>query len=200
MKKSVITLLSLAGVGLVLSGCSNNSTSTTKSTKSSKSIKTVKKAKPTSNVVKINKTSNEVNPIKVHVESVRYEKVKNKESNYTDAEYNMEGDPKTTLNKEYYRATVSLYFENTGDKPVDLSFGDRSYTVDDGTVFPSFGGANGNAMESSISKIPPHGKLAETVILVSNNKFTANHLQVTFNGIYANEDTQLSDGGTAKIN
>lgn len=196
MNKKTITLLGMISAGLLLGGCSNGSSE--KADKAS-SVAQSKKSNTNEKVVKINKTSNQVGPLKVHVSNIKYEKVENKESNWTDAEYNMEGHPKKDLNKYYYRAIVSLKFENTGDKSVDLSYGERTYTVDDGTAFPIQSGANGSSFESSVAKIAPHGKLAETVILISNNKFTANKLQVTFTDICENMDTTLSEGGTAKI-
>lgn len=196
MKKNVIALLGVTSVGLLLGGCATQSSSNSQSSEKSS---VVKKSKSNVKIVKINKTSNQVGPLKVHVSNIKYEKVENKESNWTDAEYNMEGHPKKDLNKYYYRAIVSLKFENTGDKSVDLSYGERTYTVDDGTAFPIQSGANGSSFESSVAKIAPHGKLAETVILISNNKFTANKLQVTFTDICENMDTTLSEGGTAKI-
>ena len=196
MNKKAITLLGMISAGLLLGGCSNGNS---KKVDRAKSVSQSKKSNRNEKVVKIDKTSNQVGPLKVHVSNIKYEKVENKESNWTDAEYNMEGHPKKDLNKYYYRAIVSLKFENTGDKSVDLSYGERTYTVDDGTAFPIQSGANGSSFESSVAKIAPHGKLAETVILISNNKFTANKLQVTFTDICENMDTTLSEGGTAKI-
>lgn len=196
MNKKAITLLGIISAGLLLGGCSNGNPE--KADKAS-SVSQSKKSNTNEKVVKINRTSNQVGPLKVHVSNIKYEKVENKESNWTDAEYNMEGHPKKDLNKYYYRAIVSLKFENTGDKSVDLSYGERTYTVDDGTSFPIQSGANGSSFESSVAKIAPHSKLAETVILISNNKFTANKLQVTFTDICENMDTTLSEGGTAKI-
>lgn len=196
MNKKAITLLGMISAGLLLGGCSNGNS---EKVDRANSVSQSKKSNRNEKVVKIDKTSNQVGPLKVHVSNIKYEKVENKESNWTDAEYNMEGHPKKDLNKYYYRAIVSLKFENTGDKSVDLSYGERTYTVDDGTAFPIQSGANGSSFESSVAKIAPHGKLAETVILVSNNKFTANKLQVTFTDICENMDTTLSEGGTAKI-
>lgn len=196
MNKKAITLLGMISVGLLLGGCSNGNS---EKVDRANSVSQSKKSNRNEKVVKIDKTSNQVGPLKVHVSNIKYEKVENKESNWTDAEYNMEGHPKKDLNKYYYRAIVSLKFENTGDKSVDLSYGERTYTVDDGTAFPIQSGANGSSFESSVAKIAPHGKLAETVILISNNKFTANKLQVTFTDICENMDTTLSEGGTAKI-
>lgn len=196
MNKKAITLLGMISVGLLLGGCSNGNS---EKVDRANSVSQSKKSNRNEKVVKIDKTSNQVGPLKVHVSNIKYEKVENKESNWMDAEYNMEGHPKKDLNKYYYRAIVSLKFENTGDKSVDLSYGERTYTVDDGTAFPIQSGANGSSFESSVAKIAPHGKLAETVILISNNKFTANKLQVTFTDICENMDTTLSEGGTAKI-
>lgn len=196
MNKKTITLLGMISAGLLLGGCSNGNS---EKVDRANSVSQSKKSNRNEKVVKIDKTSNQVGPLKVHVSNIKYEKVENKESNWTDAEYNMEGHPKKDLNKYYYRAIVSLKFENTGDKSVDLSYGERTYTVDDGTAFPIQSGTNGSSFESSIAKIAPHGKLAETVILISNNKFTANKLQVTFTDICENMDTTLSEGGTAKI-
>ena len=196
MNKKAITLLGMISAGLLLGGCSNGSS---EKVDRANSVSQSKKSNRNEKVVKIDKTSNQVGPLKVHVSNIKYEKVENKESNWTDAEYNMEGHPKKDLNKYYYRAIVSLKFENTGDESVDLSYGERTYTVDDGTAFPVQSGANGSSFESSVAKIAPHGKLAETVILISNNKFTANKLQVTFTDICENMDTTLSEGGTAKI-
>ena len=196
MNKKAITLLGIISAGLLLGGCSNGNS---EKVDRANSVSQSKKSNRNEKVVKIDKTSNQVGPLKVHVSNIKYEKVENKESNWTDAEYNMEGHPKKDLNKYYYRAIVSLKFENTGDKSVDLSYGERTYTVDDGTAFPIQSGANGSSFESSVAKIAPHGKLAETVILISNNKFTANKLQVTFTDICENMDTTLSEGGTAKI-
>ena len=196
MNKKAITLLGMISAGLLLGGCSNGNS---EKVDRANSVSQSKKSNMNEKVVKIDKTSNQVGPLKVHVSNIKYEKVENKESNWTDAEYNMEGHPKKDLNKYYYRAIVSLKFENTGDKSVDLSYGERTYTVDDGTAFPIQSGANGSSFESSVAKIAPHGKLAETVILISNNKFTANKLQVTFTDICENMDTTLSEGGTAKI-
>lgn len=196
MNKKAITLLGMISAGLLLGGCSNGNS---EKVDRANSVSQSKKSNRNDKVVKIDKTSNQVGPLKVHVSNIKYEKVENKESNWTDAEYNMEGHPKKDLNKYYYRAIVSLKFENTGDKSVDLSYGERTYTVDDGTAFPIQSGANGSSFESSVAKIAPHGKLAETVILISNNKFTANKLQVTFTDICENMDTTLSEGGTAKI-
>lgn len=196
MNKKAITLLGIISAGLLLGGCSNGNS---KKFDRANSVSQSKKSNRNEKVVKINRTSNQVGPLKVHVSNIKYEKVENKESNWTDAEYNMEGHPKKDLNKYYYRAIVSLKFENTGDKSVDLSYGERTYTVDDGTAFPIQSGANGSSFESSVAKIAPHSKLAETVILISNNKFTANKLQVTFTDICENMDTTLSEGGTAKI-
>ena len=196
MNKKAITLLGMISAGLLLGGCSNGNS---EKVDRANSVSQSKKSNRNEKVVKIDKTSNQVGPLKVHVSNIKYEKVENKESNWTDAEYNMEGHPKKDLNKYYYRAIVSLKFENTGDKSVDLSYGERTYTVDDGTAFPIQSGANGSSFESSVAKIAPHGKLAETVILISNNKFTANKLQVTFTDICENMDTTLSEVGTAKI-
>ena len=196
MNKKAITLLGMISAGLLLGGCSNGNS---EKVDRANSVSQSKKSNRNEKVVKIDKTSNQVGPLKVHVSDIKYEKVENKESNWTDAEYNMEGHPKKDLNKYYYRAIVSLKFENTGDKSVDLSYGERTYTVDDGTAFPIQSGANGSSFESSVAKIAPHGKLAETVILISKNKFTANKLQVTFTDICENMDTTLSEGGTAKI-
>ena len=196
MNKKAITLLGMISAGLLLGGCSNGNS---EKVDRANSVSQSKKSNSNEKGVKIDKTSNQVGPLKVHVSNIKYEKVENKESNWTDAEYNMEGHPKKDLNKYYYRAIVSLKFENTGDKSVDLSYGERTYTVDDGTAFPIQSGANGSSFESSVAKIAPHGKLAETVILISNNKFTANKLQVTFTDICENMDTTLSEGGTAKI-
>ena len=196
MNKKAITLLGMISAGLLLGGCSNGNS---EKVDRANSVSQSKKSNRNEKVVKIDKTSNQVGPLKVHVSNIKYEKVENKKSNWTDAEYNMEGHPKKDLNKYYYRAIVSLKFENTGDKSVDLSYGERTYTVDDGTAFPIQSGANGSSFESSVAKIAPHGKLAETVILISNNKFTANKLQVTFTDICENMDTTLSEGGTAKI-
>ena len=196
MNKKAITLLGMISAGLLLGGCSNGNS---EKVDRANSVSQSKKSNRNEKVVKIDKTSNQVGPLKVHVSNIKYEKVENKESNWTDAEYNMEGHPKKDLNKYYYRAIVSLKFENTGDKSVDLSYGERTYTVDDGTAFPIQSGANGSSFESSVAKIAPHGKLAETVILISNNKFTANKLQVTFTDICENMDTTLSEGGIAKI-
>ena len=196
MNKKAITLLGMISAGLLLGGCSNGNS---EKVDRANSVSQSKKSNRNEKVVKIDKTSNQVGPLKVHVSNIKYEKVENKESNWTDAEYNMEGHPKKDLNKYYYRAIVSLKFENTGDKSVDLSYGERTYTVDDGTAFPIQSGANGSSFESSVAKIAPHGKLAETVILISNNKFTANKFQVTFTDICENMDTTLSEGGTAKI-
>lgn len=196
MNKKAITLLGMISAGLLLGGCSKGNS---EKVDRANSVSQSKKSNRNEKVVKIDKTSNQVGPLKVHVSNIKYEKVENKESNWTDAEYNMEGHPKKDLNKYYYRAIVSLKFENTGDKSVDLSYGERTYTVDDGTAFPIQSGANGSSFESSVAKIAPHGKLAETVILISNNKFTANKLQVTFTDICENMDTTLSEGGTAKI-
>ena len=196
MNKKAITLLGMISAGLLLGGCSNGNS---EKVDRANSVSQSKKSNMNEKVVKIDKTSNQVGPLKVHVSNIKYEKVENKESNWTDAEYNMEGHPKKDLNKYYYRAIVSLKFENTGDKSVDLSYGERTYTVDDGTAFPIQSGANGSSFESSVAKIAPHGKLAETVILISNNKFTANKLQVIFTDICENMDTTLSEGGTAKI-
>ena len=196
MNKKAITLLGMISAGLLLGGCSNGNS---EKVDRANSVSQSKKSNRNEKVVKIDKTSNQVGPLKVHVSNIKYEKVENKESNWTDAEYNMEGHPQKDLNKYYYRAIVSLKFENTGDKSVDLSYGERTYTVDDGTAFPIQSGANGSSFESSVAKIAPHGKLAETVILISNNKFTANKLQVTFTDICENMDTTLSEGGTAKI-
>lgn len=196
MNKKAITLLGMISAGLLLGGCSNGNS---EKVDRANSVSQSKKSNRNEKVVKIDKTSNQVGPLKVHVSNIKYEKVENKESNWTDAEYNMEGHPKKDLNKYYYRAIVSLKFENMGDKSVDLSYGERTYTVDDGTAFPIQSGANGSSFESSVAKIAPHGKLAETVILISNNKFTANKLQVTFTDICENMDTTLSEGGTAKI-
>ena len=196
MNKKAITLLGMISAGLLLGGCSNGNS---EKVDRANSVSQSKKSNRNEKVVKIDKTSNQVGPLKVHVSNIKYEKVENKESNWTDAEYNMEGHPKKDLNKYYYRAIVSLKFENTGDKSVDLSYGERTYTVDDGTAFPIQSGANGSSFERSVAKIAPHGKLAETVILISNNKFTANKLQVTFTDICENMDTTLSEGGTAKI-
>ena len=196
MNKKAITLLGMISAGLLLGGCSNGNS---EKVDRANSVSQSKKSNRNEKVVKIDKTSNQVGPLKVHVSNIKYEKVENKESNWTDAEYNMEGHPKKDLNKYYYRAIVSLKFENTGDKSVDLSYGERTYTVDDGTAFPIQSGANGSSFESSVAKIAPHGKLAETVILISNNKFTANKLQVTFTDICENMDTTLSEGGTATI-
>lgn len=196
MNKKAITLLGMISAGLLLGGCSNGNS---EKVDRANSVSQSKKSNRNEKVVKIDKTSNQVGPLKVHVSNIKYEKVENKESNWTDAEYNMEGHPKKDLNKYYYRATVSMSIENVGDKPVDMSYGNRSYTVDDGTAFPVQSGANGSSFESSIDKIAPHTKLAETVILISNNKFTANNLQVTFTDICENMDTTLSDGGTTKI-
>lgn len=196
MNKKAITFLGMISAGLLLGGCSNGNS---EKVDRANSVSQSKKSNRNEKVVKIDKTSNQVGPLKVHVSNIKYEKVENKESNWTDAEYNMEGHPKKDLNKYYYRAIVSLKFENTGDKSVDLSYGERTYTVDDGTAFPIQSGANGSSFESSVAKIAPHGKLAETVILISNNKFTANKLQVTFTDICENMDTTLSEGGTAKI-
>lgn len=196
MNKKAISLLGMLSAGLLLGGCSNGNS---EKVDRANSVSQSKKSNRNEKVVKIDKTSNQVGPLKVHVSNIKYEKVENKESNWTDAEYNMEGHPKKDLNKYYYRAIVSLKFENTGDKSVDLSYGERTYTVDDGTAFPIQSGANGSSFESSVAKIAPHGKLAETVILISNNKFTANKLQVTFTDICENMDTTLSEGGTAKI-
>ena len=196
MNKKAITLLGMISAGLLLGGCSNGNS---EKVDRANSVSQSKKSNRNEKVVKIDKTSNQVGPLKVHVSNIKYEKVENKESNWTDAEYNMEGHPKKDLNKYYYRAIVSLKFENTGDKSVDLSYGERTYTVDDGTAFPIQSGANGSSFESSVAKIAPHGKLAETVILISNNKITANKLQVTITDISENMDTTLSEGGTAKI-
>lgn len=204
MKKNIITLLGMASISLVLGGCSSVTTKTSKQTSFSQSKKRKNNEKSNNQnsnekIVQINKSSNLVGPLKVHVSSIKYEKVKNKESNWTNAEYNMEGDPEKDLNNYYYRAIVYLNIENTGNKSVDLSYGERSYIVDDGTAFPEQGGADGNSFESSTAKIVPHTKLANTVILVSNKKFTANKLQITFTDICENDNNVLSNGGTAKI-
>lgn len=189
--KKIIT----AGVtvmALTLAGCSNTNTS-----KNSTKTTVTKKANiNTDKTVKINKTSTAYGPLKFKLKSIRYETVENKKSNYTDAEYNISGK----LNKKYYRATLNLVLENSGTKPIDLSMGTRTYTVDSGIGFPIHGSTEGGALEEVISTLQPKSKINFPVYLISNNKFTANHLKISFDGLWGPKDMEsIADSGSAEI-
>lgn len=200
----------LMGVGIVLScftltACSNSGSKSSNS-KQDKTVQ-VKKSKPkTSNngikTVNINKNTNVVSgAVKVHFDSVKYETVKNKESNYTDAEENIEGNPSKVFNSPYYRATVLMTIENVGSQTVDLSYGNRSIILDNGQAISSdgFGSGNGTAFMTSNNSIAPKSKLTTSVIIVSNNKIKADHPSFNFEDLCNSNGDQIAAGGVAKI-
>ena len=155
-----------------------------------------------SKIVTINKNTNVVSGIlKVHFDSVRYETVKNKEENYTDAEYNMEGKPSKTLNPIYYRATVHFSIENVGKQAVDLSYGNRSIILDNGSSLGAdgFGSGNGDAFITSNDSIAPGTKLTTSIIIISNKTFSVNHPGLNFEDICNPKGDKIADGGVAKI-
>lgn len=204
-KKKAIIIAGIALSCLTLAACGSNETKSTKS-KPAKTTQVKKHKAKTSNndikTVKINKDTNAVGGVvKVHFDSVKYETVKNKESNYTDAEENIEGNPSQVFNPTYYRATVFMTIENVGSQAIDLSYGDRSIILDNGQSIGSdgFGSGNGTALMTSNDSIAPKTKLTTSVIIVSNNKIHANHPGFNFEDICNSNGEDITAGGVAKI-
>lgn len=202
MNKKFFTTI-FAGALLLLGGCSAKSSSTSKSesvkTETSQSNSSNEsKPKNTENdkTVEVNKKSTALGPLRAELTSVRYEVVKNKKSNYTDAEDNLSGK----LNDRYYRATLNLLIQNNGKKDIDMSTGARTYIVDSGVGFSDMGSVEGGAFEEQHGSIASNTKSVFTVILISNHKFTVNHLKINFDDIWGrNENLPIHKGGTIEF-
>lgn len=204
----VCLMLGLLAIGYGM-GQGDNSDSA-KSSETSQKQSNTKPQKSTNSdsdnyqLVKIDKDSNVVSDtLKVHFIGVKYETVKNDTDNYTDAEYNMEGDPSQELNSKYYRATVYFTIENVGNKAVDSSTNERSIILDNGVSLDAFGHGHGtgSALEDrSTDTIQPKTKLNDAIIIVSNSKIQVDHPQIQFGRLYEPDaDAPFADGGIAKI-
>lgn len=206
--KTAIIISTIVGIFLlfvlivVVIGSNQTQESKPKQTQTVKQEK--KKKKDGVKLVKIDKDTNIVNgTLKVHFIGTKYETVKNDSDNYTDAEYNMEGNPSHELNPKYYRATVYFTIENVGTKAVDSSTNERAIILDDGTSLDAFGHGHGtgSALEDrSTDTIQPKTKLNDAIIIVSNNKIQADHPKIQFGRLYEpSADAPFADGGIAAI-
>ena len=71
MNKKAITLLGMISAGLLLGGCSNGNS---EKVDRANSVSQSKKSNRNEKVVKIDKTSNQVGPLKVHVSNINMKK------------------------------------------------------------------------------------------------------------------------------
>lgn len=150
--------------------------------------------------VNLNKTTSAVGPLQFQIKNIKYEqKVKPKKAN-NDALYSM--DNFASLAHTYYLVTVNYDIRNNGDQPVDTDSTLWSPVDDNGTEFQDDGTADSYVYDTGVGsgKIAPKSHRAATLYMISNNKFTVNNLKFNVDEIWANDDVQIGDGGTAQLN
>jgi hypothetical protein len=149
--------------------------------------------------VTLNKTTSAVGPLQFQIKNVKYEqKTKPKKPN-NDALFNM--DNYASLAHTYYQVTVNYEIRNNGDQSVDTDSTLWSPIDDNGTEYQDDGSADSYVYDTGVGagKIAPKSHHAATLYMISNNKFTVNNLKFNVDEIWANDDTQIGDGGVAQL-
>lgn len=151
------------------------------------------------NGLSINKTTNTVGAFQYRITTIANEKVKNIEDNYTDAEYNL--DDRDSLSSYYYRTTIKYELKNVGTQPVDLSYTQSSLIGDNGTDYTFEGNVGSYGYDSLVGegKIQPNTIKNGKFILISNDKINIKNPKINVGEQYANDDTQISEGGIAAL-
>lgn len=147
----------------------------------------------------INKTTNTVGAFQYKITTITNEKVKNTEDNYTDAEYNL--DDRDSLNSYYYRTIIKYELKNVGTQPVDLSYTQSSLIGDNGTDYTFEGNVGSYGYDSLVGegKVQPNTIKNGKFILISNEKMNIKNPKINVGEQYANDDTQISEGGIAAL-
>lgn len=191
-----ITLLGFSAV--TLAGCSQSSQDT--SSKSSSTISSLKsensslraennslqgvdtKASSTSKTASTKtsnfkaKTLNTVGEEQYTITSLKQSQVNNKESEYTDAEYNFDGIK--SYPDKYYRAEITYRLKNTGTQDFDLSYGQDSVSDAQGLEYSYASGDVNGFNDNSNSVVKAGMTTSGTFYLVSKTKIPLDHFSI----------------------
>lgn len=178
MKKLISFVL--AGMLLLSAfGCSNSNQSKSSSSSKASSSVTKKQAKP------IKFTT--VGALQYTITSIQSDKITNKKSNWTNAEYNFPGIK--NYPKNYYRTTLDYTLANTSDKTVDLSFYQANVLLD-GLEYTHESNTANLFDENSNGVIQPGTKTSGKFELITKQK-----IKVTPKNIKINIGDQYAKGG-----
>lgn len=144
-----------------------------------------------------NKTTTKVSPLSFKIGNVEYKKMKKSKDN----SYNMESY--SQLNNYYYQVTINYEVYNHGKKPVNPQYTTWTPVTDNNKEFEvNSSSVNGYAMDNIIgtNAIGPNVSRNGTMTLISNDKFSVQHLKFTIEDVRTNNGVKIADGGTAKLN
>lgn len=167
---------SLQGVGTIESSSSKASTSKATSFKA--------------------KTLNTVGEAQYTITSLKQTKVKNKESNYTDAEYNYDGIK--DYPDKYYRAEITYRLKNVGTQDFDLSAMQNSVSDAQGLEY-SYSSGDVNGLDSNSNGTVKVGMTTSgTFYLLSKTEIPLEHFSINVGDqVPKNGDGIVGAAGTA---
>lgn len=146
----------------------------------------------------VNKDMTAVGPMKFTVKNVKYQKMTKTKEPHDDAEYNI--DNYKALNKHYYKVTIGYTMTNTGKTKIDPTITLWS-PVDDNNVEYSSASNDAYSFDTIVggSSIQPKMKKSGQITMISNDKFSVEHLKISVSEQYASNDKQIGDGGVAEL-
>lgn len=201
MKKVIVTL-AVATTSLLLGACGN--TSANKVGGDSAKISSLKKENAslkselnaTAGNTNEEKQLNAVGRVQYTITSVKQETVKNREENYTNAEFNFQ-DIKD-YPKTYRRATITYKLKNVGNKPFDLSSMQNTVTDNDGNEYSDGGGDIFGFDENSNGTVKPGVSTSGKFTLLSKNKINLKSFVINVTDQFTDDDINLGGAGSAK--
>lgn len=122
------------------------------------------------------KTLNTVGEEQYTITSVKQSKVNNKESEYTDAEYNFDGIK--NYPDKYYRAEITYRLKNIGSQDFDLSYGQDSVSDAQGLEY-SYVSGDVNGLNSNSNGVVKTGMTTSgTFYLISKTEIPLDHFSI----------------------
>lgn len=136
------------------------------------------------------KTLNTVGEEQYTITSVKQAKVNNKESEYTDAEYNFDGIK--SYPDKYYRAEITYRLKNIGTQDFDLSYGQDSVSDAQGLEY-SYASGDVNGLNSNSNGVVKAGMTTSgTFYLISKTEIPLDHFSI-------NISEQVPKGGEGTV-
>ncbi|WP_461214314.1 hypothetical protein [Lacticaseibacillus sp. GG6-2] len=204
MKRFLLVSVGIAlSFGLVACGESGNSSEVSSLKSENSSLKSanssLKKSLNKPDEITKAKTLNTVGEAQYTIISVTQERVKQAESNYTDAEYNYSGIK--SYPDHYYRAEIQYQLKNVGKKDFDLSYMGNSVTDANGMKYSFGGGATFGFDDNDNGVLKAGDSTSGSFYLLSKTKIDLSHFKVNVTDqiIDAGSDNQATVGnaGTA---
>jgi hypothetical protein len=147
-----------------------------------------------------NKWTSSVGPLKFKITNVEYKQMTKSEKNKPDNSGIDEAY--SQLNKHYYQVKVNYLVKNDGKKAVNPQYTLWLPETDDGQEFSTQEPTPDGGAVDSISgteAINPGNSRSGNVIMISNNKFSVNHLKFSIDEVLGNEGSHIAKGGTAEL-